>query len=92
MRYTKFTTPHGRLNISVSGTPTTDSATILLIHGNSSDSRIWHPLLSVSPLSKTHRIIIWDLPGHGESSDAPDPGITYTMPGYAQAAVDVLKE
>jgi len=92
MRYTKIATPHGHLNVSVSGKPRAGSATILFIHGNSSDSRIWHPLLSAFSLSKTHRTIIWDLPGHGESSDAPDPQMTYTMTGYAQAAVDVLKE
>ena len=37
-----------------------------------------------------YRLISFDLPGHGESSDAPDPARSYTMPGYADAAVAVL--
>jgi len=37
-------------------------------------------------------LIAFDLPGHGESSDAPEPERTYTMSGYAQTAVEVLQQ
>lgn len=36
-------------------------------------------------------VIAFDLPGHGESSDAPDPHMSYTQPGFAKAAILVLK-
>ncbi|OJD30989.1 alpha beta hydrolase [Diplodia corticola] len=75
--------------------------TLLLLHGNSSSSQIFLPLiaLSLSPNSPLHhhRILALDLPGHGQSSDAPpsddDPEDSldkhYTQPAYADCALQV---
>jgi pimeloyl-ACP methyl ester carboxylesterase len=85
--------------------PTKNIPDILLIHGNSSSSQIFKSILfppppsafssPVSPLASTHRIIAFDLPGHGSSADAPagpSPPYSshYSMPCYADAALAVL--
>ena len=64
---------------------------LLLIHGNSSRSLILWPVAE-SAIPSTRRVLSLDLPGHGESSNATDPDRTYTMPGYAKAAVEVLQQ
>jgi pimeloyl-ACP methyl ester carboxylesterase len=43
---------------------------ILCIHGNSFCLNIFQHILT-SDLTKKHRVIAFDLPGHGGSSDAP---------------------
>ena len=35
-------------------------------------------------------LITFDLPGHGDSSDAPEPTRTYTRPGLADATLELL--
>ena len=55
---------------------------ILLIHGNSSSSRIWQKQLQ-GPLGAKYRLIAIDLPGHGASSPPPNPEQDYSGPGYA---------
>jgi pimeloyl-ACP methyl ester carboxylesterase len=62
---------------------------IVLVHGNSASSKAFARQLE-SPLGQTHRVIAFDLPGHGESDNAADPGATYTMPGYARVLHDVV--
>lgn len=62
---------------------------VLLIHGNSSRKEVFARLMS-SATGEKHRLIAMDLPGHGASSDARDPARTYTMPGYAEAATELL--
>ncbi len=54
---------------------------ILLIHGNSSSSRIWQKQLQ-GPLGAKFRLIAIDLPGHGASSPPPDPENDYSGTGY----------
>ncbi|KAJ5355091.1 alpha/beta-hydrolase [Penicillium cataractarum] len=66
--------------------------TLLLIHGNSSCTRIWHPLLTTTPLTRTHRILALDLPGHGNSENASTPEETYTMQGYAECILTILAD
>jgi pimeloyl-ACP methyl ester carboxylesterase len=39
-----------------------------------------------------HRFIAFDLPGHGESSNAIDPMRSYTRPGFADATVELLEK
>lgn len=70
---------------------------VLLIHGNSSDQRIWRRLLA-GPLSEgplaskiKGRIISFDLPGHGRSGPPVNPGEGYTMAGYAQLTLKMLR-
>lgn len=43
------------------------------------------------PLARSCRLIAFDLPGHGDSEDATDPDRTYTRPGFADAAIEVLQ-
>ena len=84
-KYT-VSTSHGTLAISEVGN---SEPVLLLIHGNSFCKKIWRHILN-SPLSKSHRIIAFDLPGHGESSNATNPEQDYTQPGYARATVELL--
>jgi pimeloyl-ACP methyl ester carboxylesterase len=63
--------------------------TIILIHGNSASSRAFAPQLD-SPLGAKYRILVPDLPGHGESDDATDPAGTYNLPGYAAVLHEVV--
>jgi pimeloyl-ACP methyl ester carboxylesterase len=79
-------TTHAILSVTTIGTA---SPAILLIHGNSFCSKIFKHILA-SPLSKSHRIIAFDLPGHGESANAIDPARSYNQPAYAEAAVELL--
>jgi pimeloyl-ACP methyl ester carboxylesterase len=62
---------------------------IVLVHGNSASSKAFARQLDGS-LGQTHRVIAFDLPGHGESDNAADPAATYTMPGYARVLHDVV--
>jgi pimeloyl-ACP methyl ester carboxylesterase len=57
---------------------------ILLVHGNSSSSRIWQKQLQ-GALGTKFRVIAIDLPGHGASSPPPDPAQDYSGSGYARA-------
>ena len=64
---------------------------LVLIHGNSSSSRAFSRQFN-GPLGGRFRLVAVDLPGHGESDDAKDPG-AYSLPGHAyavRAAVDAL--
>ena len=64
---------------------------ILLIHGNSSSSRIWQKQLQ-GPLGAKYRLIAIDLPGHGASSPPPNPEQDYSGPGYAGCIASVARE
>ena len=57
---------------------------VVLVHGNSSSSRVWEPLLT-GELGRKYRLIAPDLPGHGQSSDAEQMvrSTVYSIPGYA---------
>ncbi|KAF2036465.1 alpha/beta-hydrolase [Setomelanomma holmii] len=68
-----------------------DSSTLFLIHGNSSSSRIFHHIFCSPTITQRWRIVTFDLPGHGSSSKAPDPGKSYHMRGYADLAVHILE-
>ncbi|HXQ11127.1 MAG TPA: alpha/beta fold hydrolase [Caulobacteraceae bacterium] len=48
---------------------------ILLSHGFASASGMWKG--QIEPLSKTHRLVIWDMRGHGRS-DYPEDRAAYT--------------
>jgi pimeloyl-ACP methyl ester carboxylesterase len=90
---TTLKSAHGNLHITATTPPNPHSLktpTIFLIHGNSSSARIFTWVFS-SPLALTHHLLAFDLPGHGDSTNAPDPHNPYTQSGYADAAIDVLK-
>ena len=58
----------------------TDGTPLVLLHGFTSDRRMWHQVASL--LERDARIVVPDLRGHGES-DAPDDIESYSMDGYA---------
>ncbi|MDP2357626.1 MAG: alpha/beta hydrolase [Beijerinckiaceae bacterium] len=62
---------------------------LLLIHGNSMNSCVFDALLD-GPLGRSYKLIAVDLPGHGASENAAFPEKGYTLPGYADAMLDVL--
>jgi pimeloyl-ACP methyl ester carboxylesterase len=62
---------------------------ILMIHGSGASRAVFARQFD-SPLADAHRLIAFDLPGHGESSDAREPAIDYTLAGLARSAADVL--
>ena len=64
---------------------------ILLVHGNSSSSRIWQKQLQ-GPLGAKYRLIAIDLPGHGASSPPPNPEQDYSGPGYAGCLAAIARE
>jgi pimeloyl-ACP methyl ester carboxylesterase len=43
-----------------------------------------------APLARQNRLIAFDLPGHGRSSDAIDPARTYTLQGFADVSREIL--
>jgi pimeloyl-ACP methyl ester carboxylesterase len=85
-RQYRVETSHGSLAVEESGH---GEIPLLMIHGNSYSRGVFRHQLH-SSLSANHRLIAFDLPGHGESSDAPDPERTYTVEGLADAAVELL--
>ncbi len=80
-------TEHGRLAWADSGG---EGPVVLFIHGNSACKEIFGRQL-VSELGFGYRLIAFDLPGHGASSDAPDPALTYSIHGFADAAIAFLE-
>jgi len=58
---------------------------LVLLHGFLWDSRFWRRQLAV--LSDSFRLIAWDAPGAGSSSDPPDP---FTTTDWAQCLTGFL--
>src|SRR6516225_3694481 len=48
-----------------------DGPPLSLTHGYSSTSAMWRE--QIAPLSKRHRLILWDMRGHGQSDYPEDP-------------------
>ncbi|KZM25736.1 uncharacterized protein EKO05_0006050 [Ascochyta rabiei] len=83
-------TRHGIISVTDTGLKNSSPA-LLLLHGNSSSSKIFRHLLASPTLTTQYRLITFDLPGHGASSNAASPEATYTMAGYADLAVHILE-
>src|SRR5215471_5619617 len=79
-------TSHGSLAVEESGQ---GGLPVLLIHGNSFCRGVFRNQMQ-GQIAKDHRFIAFDLPGHGQSSNATDPKRTYTRPGLADAVVELL--
>src|ERR1700757_4822881 len=79
-------TSHGSLAVEESGQ---GGIPVLLIHGNSFCRGVFRKQMQ-GQIAKNQRFIAFDLPGHGQSSNAPDPERSYTRPGLADAAVELL--
>jgi pimeloyl-ACP methyl ester carboxylesterase len=85
-------TAHGTLAYMESGGPESEKTgpAVLFIHGNSSCKEMFARQFD-APMAKRYRFIAFDLPGHGESSDAPDPALTYSIHGFADAAMALME-
>jgi pimeloyl-ACP methyl ester carboxylesterase len=81
-----ISTSHGALAVEESGQ---GGVPVLLIHGNSFCRGVFRSQIQ-GEIAENHRLITFDLPGHGQSSDAPDPQRSYTRPGLADAVVELL--
>jgi len=80
-------TSHGAIAVEERGAA---GIPLLLIHGNSSCRGVFRHQLHARR-ADNRRIISFDLPGHGESSNAPDPAGTYTLPGLAASVMELLQ-
>lgn len=63
---------------------------VVFIHGNSASKEMFGRQFE-SEIGKRYRLIAFDLPGHGASSDATDPMTTYSIHGFADAAIAFLE-
>ena len=79
-------TPQADLRVSESAGP---GMPIVMIHGSGASRGVFARQFD-SPLADAHRLIAFDLPGHGESSDAADPMTDYTLTGLARSAAELL--
>jgi len=79
-------TSHGRIAYAESGG---QGPAVLMVHGNSSAKEIFDRQFE-SELGAKYRLIAMDLPGHGESENARDPSRTYSIHGFADAAIEFL--
>ncbi|MEM8740291.1 MAG: alpha/beta fold hydrolase [Pseudomonadota bacterium] len=80
-----ISTRHGAVAVSTTGPE--DAPAILMIHGNSACKEAFHHQFAA--FDTRHRLIAFDLPGHGASANA-DPEFSYNVPAYADVAEDVL--
>jgi pimeloyl-ACP methyl ester carboxylesterase len=60
---------------------------VVFVHGNSSSSKTWLPLLD-GGFGQKYRCVAVDLPGHGRSPAAAGPDV-YSMPGYASHVAEL---
>ena len=80
-------TSHGRIAVETRG----HGFPVVFIHGNSACRQVFRKQVA-SPFLEGYRLITFDLPGHGDSDDAPDPERTYTRPGLANLTIELLGE
>ena len=88
MKTQKIETPNGAIAVHESGG---QGPAVVLLHGNSSSSLAFSKQLD-GPLGERFRLVAIDLPGHGASDDATDPGL-YAIKAQARtlrAAIDSL--
>jgi pimeloyl-ACP methyl ester carboxylesterase len=81
----KIPTSHGTIAMETVG----QGFPILFIHGNSACRHAFRRQLD-APRLAGYRRIVFDLPGHGDSDDAPDPGRTYSRPGLADCVLELV--
>lgn len=80
-------TSHADISVAES---TGSGMPVVLIHGNSCSKEVFRKQLE-GPMGDAHRLIAFDMAGHGESSDAVDPARTYSLTGLADMTVEVLE-
>jgi pimeloyl-ACP methyl ester carboxylesterase len=88
---TTRTLPIGNHRIAIHETGGTGTP-IVLVHGNSTSSRVWQRTLE-GPLAGKYRFVAIDLPGHGESDDPAEAerAATYSLPAYAAIIQGVVR-
>jgi pimeloyl-ACP methyl ester carboxylesterase len=82
----KIDTRHGRIRVSDtegSGLP------LLFLHGAGTCRKVFERQCRPHLLERA-RIIALDLPGHGDSDDAEDPDVAYSLPGMIDTIDEVL--
>ncbi len=79
-------TRHGKISVCESGQG--DEA-ILFIHGNSSCKEVFRH--QFAEFGKDHRVVAFDLPGHGVSPNA-DPEEDYSIEAYSEIACDIVEK
>jgi pimeloyl-ACP methyl ester carboxylesterase len=50
-----------------------DGPAMLLAHGFTATGRMWAPQIDL--LAKTHKVVVWDMRGHGRSDSPADPAL-----------------
>lgn len=65
-----------------------DGVPVVMIHANSLCKEAFRP--QIQALAGIRRVIAFDLPGHGASTNAADPKRTYSISGYADALLEAL--
>lgn len=68
-----------------------DGLPLLLIHGNACSKEAFRALFEAAPLAG-HRMIAFDLPGCGDSSNARAPDDTYTLPGMGDLFMEIVRQ
>ncbi|MEO1689172.1 MAG: alpha/beta fold hydrolase, partial [Pseudomonadota bacterium] len=81
---TYIATPHGRIAVADGGGK---GPALLFIHGNSACKEAF--ARQFEAFGATHRVVAFDLPGHGVSDNA-DPETSYNIPAYAEVAEAVI--
>jgi len=64
---------------------------LLMIHGSGYSRRVFQRQFD-APIARYARLIALDLPGHGDSQNAPDPASTYTVTGLADCVATVIQK
>jgi pimeloyl-ACP methyl ester carboxylesterase len=64
---------------------------LLMIHGSGASKEVFAHQFAHA-MADTHRMVALDLPGHGASSDAPDPRTAYTLEGLADTVGEVIDQ
>ena len=64
-------------------------AAVLLVHGRSMDAQTFRHQLG-GDFGNNHRVLAFDLPGHGDSSPAAKPEEVYSAPGYAHVVAELV--
>ena len=85
-RQQMIATSHGDIAVEESGS---GGVPVLMIHGNSFCRHVFRNQMQ-GQLANNHRLIAFDLPGHGQSGNAADPQRSYTRPGLGDATVELL--
>ncbi|GAA3833540.1 hypothetical protein GCM10022206_84780 [Streptomyces chiangmaiensis] len=68
-----------------------EGRSIVLVHGNSSSSRIWQAVLD-SPFGARYRCLAPDLPGHGDAAPPAAGPDDYSVPGFAAMVAAFVRE